>query len=264
MPDILAKISRYKRKEVALEKAKIPTRQLEDMLPTLPPPRGFLRALQNTAKHSPALIAEIKKASPSKGLIRKDFKPSEIARAYQDGGATCLSALTDGPSFQGSSLFLKQARAISTLPVLRKDFMVDPYQIIQSRAQGADAILIIMAMVGDKLARKLLMEATRLGMDALVETHDAEEMRRAIDIGANLIGINNRNLKTFKTSLKTFETLAPRAPNHCFLVAESGVFTPEHILHLTEHGAQAFLVGESLMRQDDVGTATRKLLGKLP
>ncbi len=264
MPDILAKIARYKRKEVALEKAKISARQLEDMLPTLPPPRGFLRALQNTTEHSPALIAEIKKASPSKGLIREDFRPSEIARAYQDGGATCLSVLTDGPSFQGSPLFLKQARAISTLPILRKDFMIDPYQIMQSRAQGADAILIIMAMVGDKLARKLLIEAARLSMDALVETHDAQEMRRAINIGANFIGINNRNLMTFKTSLNVFETLAPYAPDHCFLVAESGVFTPNHILHLTEHGAQAFLVGESLMRQDNVCTATRKLLGKLP
>ena len=264
MPDILAKIARYKRKEVALEKAKISIRQLEDMLPTLPPPRGFIRALQNTAVHSPALIAEIKKASPSKGLIRENFKPSEIARAYQDGGATCLSVLTDGPSFQGSPLFLKQARAISTLPILRKDFMVDPYQIAQSRAQGADAILIIMAMVGDKLAKQLLIEATRLGMDALVETHNAKEMRRAINIGANFIGINNRNLKTFKTNLKTFKALVPLAPDHCFLVAESGVFTPDHILHLTEHGAQAFLVGESLMSQDDVGKATRKLLGKLP
>ncbi len=260
MPDILTKIAKYKRKEVAALKKETTRQELESLISMQPEPRGFLKALQDTSRTGPALIAEIKKASPSKGLIRENFKPSEIARSYQDGGAACLSVLTDGPSFQGSMLFMKQAKAISTLPILRKDFMVDTYQIYQSRAQGADAILIIMAMVDDKLAKRLLRTATNLGMDALVETHSKSEMQRALKIGASLIGINNRNLKTFKTSLKTFETLAPHAPNSTFLVAESGIFTPDHILELTSNGAQAFLVGESLMRQDDVALATKKLL----
>lgn len=262
MPDILAKIAKYKRKEVAALKKETSRQELETLISMQPEPRGFLKALQNTSQTGPALIAEIKKASPSKGLIRDNFKPSEIARAYQDGGAACLSVLTDWPSFQGSMLFMKQAKAISTLPILRKDFMVDTYQIYQSRAQGADAILIIMAMVDDGLARRLLRTTTNLGMDALVETHNKSEMQRALKIGAKLIGINNRNLKTFKTSLTTFETLAPTAPNSAFLVAESGIFTPDHILGLTEHGAQAFLVGESLMREDDVTLATETLLGR--
>ena len=261
MPDILAKIARYKRKEVAAFKSETSQDELKALISMQPEPRGFLKALCEVSKSCPALIAEIKKASPSKGLIRENFKPTEIARAYQDGGAACLSVLTDGPSFQGSALYLRQAKAISTLPILRKDFMVDPCQIYQSRAQGADAILIIMAMVSDTLARHLLKLATRLGMDALVETHDKVEMQRALDIGATFIGINNRNLKTFKTSLDTFENMAAYAPHSAFLVAESGIFTPDHILELTSNGAQAFLVGESLMRQNDVKLATEKLLG---
>ncbi|PHR93365.1 MAG: indole-3-glycerol-phosphate synthase [Robiginitomaculum sp.] len=262
MADILQKIARYKRKEVKALKAKTSHAELEALAKQQSTPRGFLTALRTTAHHGPALIAEIKKASPSKGLIRADFRPADFAQAYQAGGAACLSVLTDGPSFQGKMAFMQQARAACSLPVLRKDFMVDPYQIIESRAHGADAILIIMAMIDNRLAKSLLREATRLGMDALVETHDVSEMRRAIAIGATLIGVNNRNLKTFETSLDTFIQMVPHAPNKAFLVAESGIFTPDHILHQTRHGAQAFLVGESLMRQDDVQRATEVLLGK--
>lgn len=262
MPDILQKIATYKREEVARLKEAISLDALEALAAKQDKPRGFLRALQTTAKHGPALIAEIKKASPSKGLIRADFRPVDFAKAYAAGGATCLSVLTDGPSFQGKMEYMEQARAACTLPVLRKDFMVDTYQIIESRAHGADAILIIMAMIDDTLAKALLKEATRLGMDVLVETHDANEMRRAINIGATMIGVNNRNLKTFETSLDTFTQMAPHAPNQAFLVAESGIFTSDHILHQTRHGAQAFLVGESLMRQEDVCAATKILIGK--
>lgn len=262
MPDILQKIASYKRKEVARLKEITSLATLENIATEQDKPRGFLKALQTTAKYGPALIAEIKKASPSKGLIRADFRPVDFAKAYASGGATCLSVLTDGPSFQGKMEYMEQARAACSLPVLRKDFMVDTYQITESRAHGADAILIIMAMIDDKLAKALLKEATRLGMDALVETHDVSEMRRAINIGATMIGVNNRNLKTFETSLETFTQMAPHAPNQAFLVAESGIFTPDHILHQTRHGAQAFLVGESLMRQEDVQGATEFLLGK--
>lgn len=262
MPDILQKIAAYKRKEVTVLKAQTSRAKLETRCREQSKPRGFLSALKTTTIHGPALIAEIKKASPSKGLIRADFHPAAFAHAYQAGGATCLSVLTDSPSFQGEMSYMEQARSACTLPVLRKDFMVDTYQIVESRAHGADAILIIMAMIDDKLAKSLLIEATRLGMDALVETHDGEEMRRAIKIGATMIGVNNRNLKTFVTSLDTFTQMAPHAPEQAFLVAESGIFTPDHILHQTRHGAQAFLVGESLMRQEDVKKATEALLGK--
>lgn len=259
--DILQKIAAYKRDEVAPLHGR--QSQLEMQAATQPEPRGFLKALKAAAITGPALVAEIKKASPSKGLIREDFEPTKIARAYTDGGAACLSVLTDEPSFQGSPLYLKQARAISSLPVLRKDFMIDPVQIIESRAYGADAILIIMAMVSDDLAGALLAETNRLGMDALVETHTATELARAVKLGARLIGINNRDLKTFKTNLTTFKKLAPRVPADTFLIAESGINTADDILDLTGHGAQGFLVGESLMRETDVEFATRRLLGSL-
>ncbi|MCF6220416.1 MAG: indole-3-glycerol phosphate synthase TrpC [Robiginitomaculum sp.] len=261
MANVLEKIAAYKRDEIA----PLFTRrsQLEMQAATQPEPRGFLNALKSAAGAGPALIAEIKKASPSKGLIREDFQPTEIARAYTDGGAACLSVLTDEPSFQGSPLYLKQARAISPLPALRKDFMIDPVQIVESRAYGADAILIIMAMVSDDLAGALLSETNRLGMDALVETHTAAELNRAVKLGANFIGINNRNLKTFKTSLETFKRLAPKAPADTFLIAESGINTADDILDLTQHGAQGFLVGESLMRETDVKLATHRLLGQV-
>jgi len=259
--DVLKKIAAYKRDEVApLHERRS---QMEILAATQPEPRGFIRALKSAAITGPALIAEIKKASPSKGLIRENFEPTKIARSFTDGGAACLSVLTDEPSFQGSLLYLKQARAISPLPVLRKDFMIDPIQIIESRAEGADAILIIMAMVSDDLAGALLDETNRLGMDALVEIHTASELKRAVKLGAKLIGINNRNLKTFKTSLETFKRLAPGVPPDTFLVAESGINTSDDILDLTKYGAQAFLVGESLMRQDDVKLATERLLGRV-
>ncbi len=257
--DILAEIATRKREEAAALHAQASA--LEMQAATQSDPRGFCAALTKATATGPALIAEIKKASPSKGLIREDFNPTELARAYTDGGATCLSVLTDGPGFQGHNLYLKQARAISPLPVLRKDFMVDPVQIVESRALGADAILIIMAMVSDDLAGALLDEAHRFGMDALVEVHTAQELERARKLEAKLIGINNRNLKTFKTSLDTFKTLAPNAPPSSLLVAESGIFTADDILELAAYGARAYLVGESLMRQEDVKQATRRLLG---
>ncbi|PHR61417.1 MAG: indole-3-glycerol-phosphate synthase [Robiginitomaculum sp.] len=264
MPDILQKIAAYKRDEVSALKAHTSLLEMSSRAAKQSAPRGFQSALERISQNGIALIAEIKKASPSKGLIRPDFHPTDFAIDYENGGATCLSVLTDGPSFQGEMTFMEAARAACTLPVLRKDFMVDTYQIVQSRAHGADAILIIMAMIDDKLAHALLKTATDLGMDALVETHDVEEMERAINIGATFIGVNNRNLKTFETSLTTFENMAPHAPKKAFLVAESGIFTPAHIERLTKHGAQAFLVGESLMRQDDVQGATETLLSRKP
>ena len=261
MADILAKIAAYKVKEVDALKAKTTRNELETAIENQSSPRGFRRALKETSKSGPALIAEIKKASPSKGLIREDFNPPAFAQAYEAGGAACLSVLTDEPSFQGADDYLVQARAASTLPAIRKDFMIDPYQIYHSRALGADAILIIMAMLDDITAKTLHETATQLGMDALVETHDADEMQRAIDMGADLIGVNNRNLKTFETSLSVFETLAPKAPADALLVAESGIYSAEDIGRLTKAGAQAFLVGESLMRHEDVEAATRALIG---
>lgn len=262
MPDILTKIAAYKRREVADLKARTPAQEIENAANNLEKPRGFLQALRAASATRPALIAEIKKASPSKGMIRADFDPAAIATAYEHGGAACLSVLTDTPSFQGADAFLGQARNACALPAIRKDFMVDPVQIAQSRALGADAILIIMAMVDDNLARTLLAETKRFGMDALVETHNEDEMRRAVDLGADLIGINNRDLKTFETSLSVFENLAPLAPRNCLLVAESGINSPKDIAVLTESGAEAFLVGESLMRHSDIETATRNLLAK--
>ncbi len=262
MTDILAKIARYKREEVKALLSKTPIAQLESLAKAQAPARGFATALRARAKIGPALIAEVKKASPSKGLIREDFNPAAIARAYQSGGAACLSVLTDGPSFQGSEAAFHAARGAVTLPVLRKDFMVDAAQIIESRAMGADCILIIMAMVDDALARDLFNHAARLGMDALIETHTPQEVERALKLGGQLIGINNRNLRTFKTDLESFNALAANIPSSALLVAESGIFTSDDILRLAGFGAQAYLVGESLMRQDDVERATRALLGK--
>jgi len=258
-PNVLATIAAYKAVEVAALKTRTTIEGLRDQAKALPAPRGFHAALRWPG---PALIAEVKKASPSKGVIREDFDPVEIARSYERGGASCLSVLTDTPSFQGSIEIFKAVRDVTTLPVLRKDFMLDPIQIAESRAMGADAILIILAMIDDKVARTLIDEAAALGMDALVETHDEHELDRAVGLGAKLIGINNRDLRTFHTTLDTFGPLAKRVPEGTTLVAESGIFTNNDISRLSNDRADAFLVGESLMREGDVELATQILLGK--
>jgi len=262
MTDILARIADYKRADVAGRKAARSQAQVEAAAAIASPPRGFAAALE--AASGPgrlALIAEIKKASPSKGLIRADFDPPVLARAYAEGGAACLSVLTDGPSFQGDDAYLVTARAATALPCLRKDFLVDPWQVAESRALGADAILVILAMVDDVLAAELMSEAGRLGMDALVEVHDEDEMRRAGDLGARLVGVNNRDLRTFVTDLAVTERLAAQVPENARLVTESGIFSRQDAERLSRAGARAMLVGESLMRQDDVAAATRALLG---
>lgn len=257
VPNILAKIAAYKIDEVA----DIDTKWVDTALQSAPAPRGFLKALQTGSQ--PALICEVKKASPSKGVIREDFDPVAIATAYQAGGAACLSVLTDGPGFQGSKDIFAAVRGATDIPLLRKDFMIDPLQVREARAMGADAILIILAMTDDTTSQSLISEAEALGMDVLVETHDADELRRAIDMGAKLIGINNRDLRTFDTSLETFDSLAPSVPSDALLVAESGIFTSQDIERLRRSGAQAYLIGESLMRQTDVEAATRALRGAL-
>ena len=257
MTNILAKIAAYKREEVAARKA---ARPIIDPYGASAP-RGFRKALG--ANHAPgrlALIAEIKKASPSRGIIREDFDPPQLAKAYESGGAACLSILTDGPSFQGADDYLVAVRAAVDLPCIRKDFLVDPWQVAESRALGADAILVILAMIDDSLARNLMSEAARLGMDALVEVHDEAEMNRAAGLGATLVGVNNRNLKTFEVDLAITERLAARKPENAMLVTESGIFTPDDCVRLEAVGASAMLVGESLMRQVDVRGATRNLL----
>jgi len=262
MSDILARIAVYKREEVAERKTRASQAEIESEAKSASTPRGFARALE--AAHAPgrlALIAEIKKASPSRGLIREDFDPPALARAYETGGAACLSVLTDAPSFQGSEAYLRAARAATALPCIRKDFMVDPWQIAESRALGADCILVILAMVDDALAGELMAEAGRWGMDALVEVHDEAEMARAGGLGARLVGVNNRDLHTFEVDLHNTERLAALAPDGALLVTESGIFTPADVRRLEASGAKAMLVGESLMRQADVAAATRALLG---
>jgi indole-3-glycerol phosphate synthase len=257
----LEEICAAKREEVAARKALATLDDLDRAALGAGAPRGFRYALEAKARAGFGLIAEIKKASPSKGLIRPDFRPAEHALAYQQGGAACLSVLTDAPYFQGHEDYLMDARAACDLPVLRKDFMIDPWQVAESRALGADAILIIVAALDNVVMAEIEAAATERDMDVLVEVHDEAELQRAARLRSRLIGINNRDLKTFRTDLATTERLAPLAPEGALLVAESGINTHADLERLAQCGVRSFLVGESLMRQDDVAQATRELLG---
>jgi indole-3-glycerol phosphate synthase len=265
MSDTLARINAYKRQEVEAAKAAVPPAEIRRRAERAPPSRGFRAALERAvAAGRYGLIAEIKRASPSKGLIRKDFEPAALARAYRDGGATCLSVLTDGPEFQGSLAFLKQARSEVDLPILRKDFMLDPYQIYEARAWDADCVLLIMASLGDAQAAELESVAFDLGMDVLVEVHDEPELHRALTLKSQLIGINNRNLKSLQVDLRTTEALARLVSEDRLLVSESGLGGPADLARMARAGARCFLIGESLMRQPDVAAATRALLAPAP